>query len=353
MKSKFLDVFEDITRMGTKIPMDEYLECGKYPIIDQGQSHISGYCNSEQGLFTDIPAIIFGDHTRIIKYVDQPCFLGADGVKLLKTRDSSYDYKYLYYVLCNAKIPNTGYNRHFKWLKEVEIPLPSLDEQRKIASILDKVSDLISKRRRQLDKLDELVKARFVEMFGDVLENNKGWEVKKLRHMATFFNGKAHEQAVDENGKYILVTSRCIASDLINYRRTNEQIFPLYKDDICMVMSDVPNGKALAKCFIVDQNDKYTLNQRICCLRNYNLNSVYFYYLLNRHPYFLRFDDGDSQTNLRKDDLLDCPIIMPPIDMQKEFEKFFNQVDNSKSAIKKSLEKLELLKKALMQEYFG
>ena len=114
MMAKFTDIFEDVTKQGTKILTNLYLENGLYPIIDQGQSEIAGYTNEAEGLFTDVPAIIFGDHTRIIKYVDTPCFLGADGVKLLKAKDPTANYRYLYYALCNADIPNTGYNRHFK-----------------------------------------------------------------------------------------------------------------------------------------------------------------------------------------------------------------------------------------------
>lgn len=166
--AKFTEVFSDETKRGHKIPTSEYLASGKYPIIDQGQGQIAGYTDLESGSFTNVPAIIFGDHTRIVKYVDTPFFLGADGVKVLKAKVPDVDYKYLFYCLQNAKIPNTGYNRHFKWLKELEIPLPPLDEQRHIAAVLDKVTDLIAQRRAQLDKLDLLVKSRFVEMFGGI-----------------------------------------------------------------------------------------------------------------------------------------------------------------------------------------
>ena len=78
----FSEVFEDVTKLGHKIPKENYLDEGKYPIIDQGQTYIAGYSNNSEGLYSDVPAIIFGDHTRIIKYVDMPCFLGADGVTL-------------------------------------------------------------------------------------------------------------------------------------------------------------------------------------------------------------------------------------------------------------------------------
>ena len=157
----FTDVFEDVTKQGRKIPTSDYHETGAHPIIDQGQSAIAGYTDKTDGLFTDVPAIIFGDHTRVLKYVDTPCFLGADGVKLLKAKIANPNYKYLYYVLSNANIPNTGYNRHFKWLKEVDIPLPSADEQQEIVDTLDKTSELIALRKEQLTKLDQLIKSRF------------------------------------------------------------------------------------------------------------------------------------------------------------------------------------------------
>ena len=118
-------------------------------------------------------------------------------------------------------------------------------------------------------------------------------------------------------------------------------------------MSDVPNGRALAKCMMITENNRYTLNQRICCLRDYSLHPVFFMHTLNRHEYFLSFNDGDSQTNLRKDDLLSCPIILPPMELQEQFAAFVEQTGKSKLAIQQSLDKLELLKKSLMQEYFG
>ena len=238
-------------------------------------------------------------------------------------------------------------------LKKMHLPLIDLTEQRKIAAVLDKVSDLIAKRHQQLTKLDELVKARFVEMFGDRVANEKHWDRKALQECATFFNGKAHEQVIDEKGQYILVTSKFIASNQKEYRKTNEILFPLHRGDICMVMSDVPNGRALAKCVLIDQDNKYTLNQRICCFRGYEMNAIFLLYMLNRHEYFLSFDDGDSQTNLRKKDILACPIIFPPFKLQNQFAAFVEQTDKTKTTIKHSLDKLETLKKALMQKYFG
>ena len=244
--------------------------------------------------------------------------------------------KYLYYAVksrhlekyyTGAAIPHIYFNDY----QNEPILLHDEGHQRIIVSVLDSVQKIIDNRKIEIEKLDELIKARFVEMFGDRWANNLGWQQKPLKDCAIFYNGKPHEQVVDEYGDYVLVTSKFIASDQREYRKTNTLLFPLQRGDICMVMSDVPNGRALAKCVMITEDNRYTLNQRICCLRGYTLNPVFFKYALNRHEYFLSFNDGDSQTNLRKDDLLACPIILPPKGLQDQFATFVAQVDKSKS----------------------
>ena len=184
MKS-FDEIFIDKTKYGVKVQTSEYSELGEHIIIDQGQSQIAGYTDREEGLFEEVPVIVFGDHTRIIKYVDKPFFLGADGVKVLRSKDENANYKYLYYALKNAKIPNTGYNRHFKWLKNIQINYPAVEKQAEIVAILDKVSSVIGKREDELSALDDLIKARFVEMFGNPVLNDKRWEQKSLGDITT------------------------------------------------------------------------------------------------------------------------------------------------------------------------
>lgn len=189
MKKEFDEVFEDRTKYGTKVKTDEYKECGKHLIIDQSQEQIAGYTDLEEGLLEEVPAIIFGDHTRVIKYVDEPFFLGADGVKVLRSRYEDANYKYLYYALKNADIPNTGYNRHFKWLKEVKIEYPNKDKQAEIVDILDRVNAVIEARQKELQKLDDLIKARFVEMFGDQKANPFGWTQTTIGDCCTLKSG--------------------------------------------------------------------------------------------------------------------------------------------------------------------
>lgn len=228
-----------------------------------------------------------------------------------------------------AKMPRVNISD----LKNVEIDCPSLEMQKKITESYDKLLSIIALRKQELEALDDLIRARFVEMFGDRYVNDMKWSTGKLGDMVTFNNGKAHEQVIDENGKYILVTSRAIASDFKDVRKTSNLLFPLHEKDIVMVMSDVPNGKALAKCQLIDSDNKYTLNQRICGFNNYEFNPIFLLYLLNRHPYFLEFNDGNGQTNLRKNDILECELIIPPLDLQSKFSDFVNQINKSKLTI--------------------
>lgn len=203
MKS-FDEIFVDKTKYGVKVQTTEYSEVGEHIIIDQGQSQIAGYTDRQEGLFEEVPVVIFGDHTRVIKYVDEPFFLGADGVKVLRSKDDNANYKYLYYALKNARIPDTGYNRHFKWLKEVQINYPDSDKQAEIVDILDNVSSVIKKREDELCVLDDLIKARFVELFGDPRSNPFGFEKKMLKDTCKVITGNTPSRAIAEYyGDYI------------------------------------------------------------------------------------------------------------------------------------------------------
>lgn len=181
-------------------------------------------------------------------------------------------------------------------------------------------------------------------------------ELTTLGESCEFFNGKAHEKDIDVDGKYIVVNSKFISQEGRVIKRTKEQMFPLFKDDIVMVMSDVPNGKALAKCFIVDQDDTYSLNQRICCIRSKEFDTKYLYYQLNRHEHFLAFNNGENQTNLRKDDILACPLIKPSMEKQRrivsELESSLFSLDQAKGNAEKNLQNAKEIFESYLQRVF-
>ena len=126
----------DDTSSATKIPAAEYLREGKYAVYDQAQEKdIAGYSNTEQGLCRNYPAVLFGDHSRVVKYINEPFFIGADGVKIIRPRKDNLIPEFLYYDLKYHNIPNTGYNRHFKYIKMISLTKASLEEQSQFLSI--------------------------------------------------------------------------------------------------------------------------------------------------------------------------------------------------------------------------
>jgi len=138
------------------------------------------------------------------------------------------------------------------------------------------------------------------------------WDVKSLGEIAAFSNGKAHEQFIDDMGDYIVVNSKFISTQGTVSKNSNKCISPLKKGEITMVMSDVPNGKALARCFTIPKDNKYTLNQRICSVSSKSADNDFLALILNRNKYYLSFDSGTGQTNLRRQDVLECPLQLPP-----------------------------------------
>ena len=335
--ASFDEVLKDCTKLGTKIPTSEYLENGKYPIIDRGQNDIAGYYDSDEGLFEDVPTIVFGDHTRVVKYVDKPCFLGADGVKLLCPVDKDINCKYLFYQLSYADIPNTGYNRHFKWVKALDFKIPSSDKQNHVVEVLDKVTELISLRKQQLAKLDELVKARFVEMFG-----NKDYPRMKWNNVFNTTTGKLDSNAAVANGKYPFFT--CSKEPL----KIDSYAF----DQTALLLA---GNNAAGKYDVKYYQGKFNAYQRTYVLSlKHNWSYKLFQYQLEDKLLYLQTKSlGGLTKYLTLKILGELDFIVPPLALQNEFAAFVEHVDEQKQTVQQSLEKLELMKKALMQEYFG
>ena len=142
-------------------------------------------------------------------------------------------------------------------------------------------------------------------------------------------NGKAHENSIAENGKYIVVNSKFVSTDGRVRKFSNEQIEPLYKGEIAFVLSDVPNGRAIARTFLVDKDGKYTLNQRIAGITPYeNTDSYFLHILMNRNRYFLKFDDGNKQTNLSVNDVTNFEEKYPSYEEQYKIGQCFSNLDH-------------------------
>lgn len=179
------------------------------------------------------------------------------------------------------------------------------------------------------------------------------WEERKLKYVASYRNGKAHEQVEDENGKFTIVNSKFISTDGKVKRNTNEQVEPMFKGELAIVLSDLPNGKALAKVFLVNENEKYTLNQRIAGITpKENCDSKFLSYRMNRHSYFLKFDSGVSQTNLSKPQVEEFVTLYPSFEEQQKIGSFFKQLDDTIALHQRMLDLLKEQKKGFLQKMF-
>ncbi|MCD8008609.1 MAG: restriction endonuclease subunit S [Clostridiales bacterium] len=358
MRVKFSEVFEDVTRKGRKLPTSQYNKSGKYPIFDQGQNEIAGYTDEIDGLYTDVPAYIFGDHTRVIKYVDTPCFLGADGVKLLKAKDKTLNSRFLYYALQSIDIPNTGYNRHFKWLKESTIKIVDVNEQLNIVKRLEKIEQIIFLRKQQLATLDELVKARFVEMFGDLKLNPMGWPMESFPDFAIIDCNMTTDYERYADYPHIGIDSiEKGTGELKGYRTVKEDgvISGKYvftpKHIIYSKIRPNLNKVALPNFDGVCSADAYPI------LPKQNKCNRVFLAIAMRSEFFLEYIlQFSSRTNLpkvNKKEISGFRMPLPPIELQTQFAAFVRSTDQTKSTIQTSLNQMETLKKSLMQDYFG
>ncbi|MCK4619596.1 MAG: restriction endonuclease subunit S [Desulfobacterales bacterium] len=265
------------------------------------------------------------------------------------------DKEYLYYILSSiekdwSKHGQTGsqMNLNTGLINSTVIPLPPTKaEQTAIAAALSDADALI----QSMEKL--IAKKRLIKhgAMQELHQPKEGWVVKKLGEIAFFTNGKAHEQFIDDAGDYIVVNSKFISTEGEVFKNASISLCPLNIGDITMVMSDIPNGKALAKCFIIPKSGKYTLNQRICALRTETLDTIFLAFVINRNKYFLAFDSGTGQTNLKKQDVLECPIDLPPTKKEQiAIAKVLSDMDAEISTLETKLAKYKRIKQGMMQE---
>ncbi|MGI8547367.1 MAG: restriction endonuclease subunit S [Gemmatimonadaceae bacterium] len=177
------------------------------------------------------------------------------------------------------------------------------------------------------------------------------WTVKLLPEVCRFRGGKAHEQFISESGQFVCVNSKFISTDGAIRKYSSENFCSAKVGDVLMVMSDLPNGRALAKAFLVDQDDLYAVNQRVCALTPYHDCPKYLFYVLSRNPYFLNFDDGVSQTHLLNRVFQKCPLPFPPTKAEQEtIAEALSDADALIESLEQLLAKKRQLKQGAMQE---
>ena len=340
------------------------------------QRHISELGKEKTGLsYMPAGTVILSSRAPIGKTAIAGCELCCNqGFKNLICSDAIFN-EYLYFFLKSKTdyLNSLGRGATFKEISKsivenIEIRLPSLEEQKKAAKQLGHIYHLISLRKQQLAKLDELVKARFVELFGDPVSNSFGWKTDYLKNVTSKIGSgatpKGGKESYQEEGT-TLIRSMNVHDGRFEYKDlahiTDEQAKQL--DNVTVEENDVfinITGASVARSCIVPKHIlPARVNQHVAIIRciTFMLNPVFANNMFLNHSFKGQLLDigetgGATRQAITKQQLETLEVILPPIELQNQFAAFVEQVDKSKAAVQMSLDKLQILFDKLMQEYF-
>ncbi len=322
-----------------QVKKEAYNNGSQYPIISQEEKFISGYCDDESIVcHIDRPIVVFGDHTRVLKYIDFDFVVGADGVKVI-IPIKNIDSKFLLYFLQWYNIPNLGYSRHYKLLKDIIVPIPHCTTQKTIVSELDKLNELIRIKKEQLKDYDILAQSIFYEMFGDPVENEKGWEVKKFGDLFKLKSGDGLSSKDFKTGIYPVYGGNGISG---------------YHNSFNMKGCYIIIGRVGVYCGNVRKVDGefwLTDNAFRLIYKENEQNPFFILYLLNildLHQYA----NAAAQPVISNLTLKSIDVPLPPLSLQQSFAHKIEQIERQKAEVQKTITDLETLLAARMQYWF-
>lgn len=319
------------------------------------------------------PALIFGTGGNAsVHYCDEPFSTSTDCLVFYSNSNDlalNYIFKYL---SGNMNLLENGFKgaglKHISkdYILGIEIPLPPLDEQKQIAEELDKISGLIAKRKSQLEKLDLLVKAKFVEMFGDPVTNPMGWEKVTLESIFVVTSSKRiyQTQLVLEGVPFFKISDLIRKIDgkkVTNLSFIPEKMYNEYASQSLVPQEGdilVTSRGTLGKCYNVKKGDKfYFQDGMISWLKkgNKSICNIFFITLFDTEDIKRQISNDSSGATVEYisiDKLRNLEILYPPLPLQTQFDNYVTKVEQTKTKLQHGLEQLETLYKARMQEYF-
>ena len=282
----------------------------------------------------------------------------------LTPKSEVIDLDYLFYATQNYKFEGSGTSipqLTVPILKKYKFPLPEMSHQKAIAVKFEKLDQLISLRKQQLAKLDELVKARFVEMFGDPVRNEKGWNTYALAEMCDGIGDGLHgTPEYDENGEYPFINGNNLIDGVIQInastKKVNKKTYEKHYIKISQNAILLSINGTLGKIAFYN-GEQVMLGKSACyCNLKDEVNRIFVYKIMKTDAFAGYLEDNSTKSTIKNVGLKairEYRLIAPPLSLQNQFAAFVERVDKQKRTVQQSLEKLELMKKALMQEYFG
>jgi type I restriction enzyme S subunit len=373
MKVPFDKAYLSIPVGKLKILESNYMPSGKNKIIDQGQKLIAGYSSSDDFLRTDIPYIVFGDHTRVVKFVDFPFIVGADGVRLYKA-SQDFDPEYLFYFLKSAELPNDGYSRHSKHLEKLLVPKFQLNEQRQIVSRLKAQLVEIEKANKAIEM--QLNDARlFVkkqqEHAIDLLKNVERVPLSKLlKGIETGKSLKTSELRAKENEFGVLKVSAVSWNKFqpneaksLSYNYLPPEKHRIKRGDF--IISRANTMELVGAVVLVDKDYPFRLLSDKTLRLKVDKEQVMPEYLLHilklsearSHIETNASGTSNSMRNISQQSINSIPIPLAKKNLQKTIADMFNEANEQFERIEKAIhfmkDDLEILPKKLLDAAFA
>lgn len=355
------DCFKTI-KVKDAIQKKDYQQYGKYPIISQEKDFISGYCDSVENLNSIGEVVIFGDHTRVLKFVDFDFCVGADGVKVIRP-NPDISTKYLFYFLKWVDIPSNGYSRHFKFLKELNISYPLLTDQQAIASELDAIQTMIDGYKAQLVDLDELIKSIFNNTFGDIYSNPNNFDIKLMQDVCSKITDGTHNppKFVDSGIPFIFV------SNIVNYeisflakKRIDDASYNELWKSTPVEVGDIVYSSvgSYGNPAIVRTDKKFMFQRHIALLKPKHdvIDSEYLKWFLISPSGKEQADNkaiGAAQKTLNLKAIKTFKVLVPPKEIQQYFIARVGILEKQRTLLQEQLKDAETLMAERMQYYFS
>ena len=318
------------------VDSDQYDDSYETPVLTAGKSFILGYTDEKNNIFDNLPVIIFDDFTTSVQFVDFPFKVKSSAMKLLKNTEQA-DIKYCYYLL--KFLQHTPENHKRQWLSATSqniVELPTTEKQKNIVRKLDKILEVIDNQNKQLELLDEAIKARFVEMFGDNKYEELAVEkvctsIVDCPHTTPKYNGDLRNPAIRTSE----IKKGFITWDTMKYVSDEEYIERTAR--LKPQQGDIVYGRegTFGNAAILPKGYKFCLGQRVMLLRPNNEFCISQYLLralISDEVYnqALAKNNASTVAHVNVKDVKNFMIPVPPLELQNQFASFVEEIDKSR-----------------------
>lgn len=402
VKTTFREVIRTVPINTKKLPRNQYSESGKFPVVDQGQAFIGGYCDEvERVVEEDLPLIVFGDHTRIFKFLNRPFVPGADGIKVLKPL--GVDEKWLYHIAHALKLPNKGYARHFQHLKKAHLLVPPLPEQRRIVTRIEELFSQLDagvaalhqakaqlKRYRQSvltaavtgqltqawreqhpdtepasELLDRIIHEREEQWRGrgkykrpngpkldHPIDVPEGWRIASVDQLCINFDGQRvplkRADRDQRSGEFPYYGASGVIDDIDDY---------LFNGDYLLVAEDGANLLSRSTPIAFQARGKFWVNNHAHVVQTRGAMPLSYIEFFFNGKDIARFVTGTAQPKLTQANLNQIPVPLPPLAEQHqiiaEVDARTAAIENLESELDRHITQAQILRNSVLQAAFS